>query len=184
MNLVERDIHYTHRLSDFTQDVYVDGYWVASATNNHTGEEIADEVQCRRFLAEQGLVDDVPAACAAEGVTSTQIPSWLADAQAKAATCSEAHPCDNINHNHTGYRMLRCGLPNPLARIQAALDDTPAPGIENEPSEPPTYPDQNGRAPSLYARLVAECQAELDARMAKTVVMVVDVDFAPFGFAA
>lgn len=72
-------------------------------------------------LADQGLVDDVPAALEAEYVSSTHLPGW-----------------------------------------QTTTTIT---------------------TPSLYALVVAECQAELDARMAEPVV-VVDVEFAPVGWAA
>jgi hypothetical protein len=58
LNLMDRDITYTHRKSDFTQDVFVSGCWVASATCNHAGEEVADEVQYRGLL--NGDTVDIP----------------------------------------------------------------------------------------------------------------------------
>lgn len=50
------------------------------------------------------------------------------------------------------------------------------------PGDSPLGDDEGDTLPSLYARLVAECQAELDARMAGPVVL--DVEFAPVGWAA
>ena len=154
MNLVERDIHYTHRASDFTQDVYVAGVWVASATNNHTGEEVADEVQYRPFVAAQGLLDDVTAACEAEGVTSTQIPSWLAEAQAHVAPA----PIDTTS---PAYRLQ---INRVIINTQAAL-----------------------RVPCRICQgdhLTQFCPEIRALLFDEPVVMVVDVDFAPVGFAA
>ena len=58
LNLMDRDITYTHRTSDFTQDVSVGGIWVASATCNHIGEEVADEIQYRTLQADPPI--DIP----------------------------------------------------------------------------------------------------------------------------
>ncbi len=43
--LIERTIAYTHRRSDFTQDIYVDGVWLASAKNWSQADtvELADD---------------------------------------------------------------------------------------------------------------------------------------------
>lgn len=63
-------------------------------------------------LHERGLVDDVAAACEAEGVASHQIPSWLLDAQA-------AHAEDDA------IVCAICGSPAWCACATSAVDDTP-----------------------------------------------------------
>lgn len=124
-------------------------------------------------LAEQGLVDDVAGALVAEGVTSTQIPSWLADVQAKTATCSEAHPCDNVNHNHTGYRTIttdssdyRLHVNRVIVRTQVAL------GV---PCKLCGGDHLLQHCPSIRAMLFAE---------PVVMVMVMDFDFVPVGWSA
>ena len=120
-------------------------------------------------LAEQGLVDDVPAALVAEGVTSTQIPSWLADVQAKTATCSEAHPCDNVNHNHTGYRTITTDSPDYRLHVNRVIVRTQvALGV---PCKLCGGDHLLQHCPSIRALLFAE-----------PVVMVMDLDFAPVGW--
>jgi hypothetical protein len=92
----------TSRRSDYSLDVYVDGLWIASASNYHTAD-----------------------ACLA-------------------------------------------GSP--------PFDDEPDPG----PEGPGVPGDERPR--SLYERMVAQCQAELDARFGLAERLVLDVEFAPLGF--
>lgn len=72
-------------------------------------------------------------------------------------------------------------MPGWLLEAQAAFDRTAATNPPGFPEDDDDSPDGGGppRAPSLYAFLVAECQAELDARLAPPVVMVMDLDYAP-----
>lgn len=108
-SLIDLDIVRVSRPGcDYDLDVMVGGAWVASAKNNHAADDTATEVWYRAVL-DQPVAD----------VNWNSAP--LNAAQQKTAKCSQDQPCDNPNHNHTGYRMLRCCLPNPLARIQAEL---------------------------------------------------------------
>jgi hypothetical protein len=107
--------------------------------------------------------------CSGKG--STQIPSWLADAQAKTAACSEAHPCDNINHNHTGYRTPDTDSPEYRLRINRIILLT---------TKALHIPCRSCQADHL----TQDCPQIHTLLFAEPVVMVVDVDFAPFGFAA
>jgi hypothetical protein len=92
------------------------------------------------------------------------------------------------------YDVFADGIWIASAKCYAAADDVanqawydsvlatePPPGF---PDDDDGSPDGGGppRAPSLYELLVAECQAELDAR--RPVVMVMDTEFAPLGWPA
>lgn len=92
-NIMGRDIAYTHRRSEFTQDIFIDGVWLASAKNWSQ----ADTVELAATELD-GDDDDSPIDIPAE-------------------------------------------YPNPAP----------------VPPPPPEW-----HTPSLYALLVAECQAELD----------------------
>ena len=151
-------------------------------------------------LHEHGLVDDVPAALEAEGVTSTQIPSWLLDAQAKVGACSQAHPCDNVNHNHTGYRTpvafcATCGNDGDCPDCDAFTTNIIATmahaGLSFSPPSDPAPDDGPGDPGYEYPRChncarshhTWQCPAIYALLFAEPVVMVLDVEYAPFSFA-
>jgi len=101
-----------------------------------------------------------------------------------------------MNDYENNYEDSRSWIVEPLA-TEPPADPLPSDGPGDPIPGDPGYEYPRAKAahgpkclnsalpvPSFYALLVAECQAELDARMAEPAVMVMDVDFAPVGWAA
>lgn len=103
-------------------------------------------------------------------------------------TCSQAHPCDNPNHNHTGYRMPPYTPVWPETKRHIAAHDariTIGAAIKQDNGEY-EYPGYIDGALIAFYRNIREADLALRNILAAEMPAtfgVVDVEFAPVGWA-
>ena len=102
--LIERTIHYTHRRSDFTQDIYVDGVWLASAKNWSQADTVeldgaADQQSCEGldYPCDQSATHTIPLHIgrAIDGAPVTSVMHLCADCSARWQSWQASNPSTN-----------------------------------------------------------------------------------------